>query len=361
MRSLRVAGLLLVLLPIVLLGVSAQAGAAKPQANKVRQTSAPVRTLAMDWPRVAYASGGRVYVWNVATGATSVVKGSYGNAQHSVDAAEIAISGKRVAWTKREQFGNKEASERLYTALVGGSAHLLRSAYIGNGHDGWIGAVVGSAKLLAVSTWNWDETTLDHQRLNVITSKGGLRWIHSGTGTIVAAAAEGKHIAVAPLAWPVGPRDGFEMPPTSPPTVGIYSDGGRLLGQVALATAHEIALSGNQLVALTTPSPRTVQVFDWTTGALVHSWPVATARSLPWNLAAYGRFAVYSVYPRFAAPRALHLLDLRTGKDVVIATAIGGYQHDAAIGPRGLVYVVNSGPHRKLVFVPTAKLVAAVR
>jgi hypothetical protein len=74
MRWLRVVGLSLA--ATLLLG-SAQAGAAKPQPDKVKQTAYPIWTLAIDGPRVAYASAGRIYVWNVATGATSVVRGIY--------------------------------------------------------------------------------------------------------------------------------------------------------------------------------------------------------------------------------------------------------------------------------------------
>ena len=123
MRWLRVVGLSLA---ATLLLCSAQAGAAKPQPDKVKQTAFPVWTLAMDGPRVAYASAGRIYVWNVATGRTSVVKGTYSNAKHSVNAAEIAIAGTRVAWIKRQQLGNTEQPQRLYTATVGGSAHRLK-------------------------------------------------------------------------------------------------------------------------------------------------------------------------------------------------------------------------------------------
>ena len=64
---------------------------------------------------------------------------------------------------------------------------------------------------------------------------------------------------------------------------------------------------------------------------------------------------MYSVNYRSGAPRNLHLLDLVTGKDVVITRATGsGY--DAAMSARGLVYAVDSRSTGKLVFVPTAKL-----
>jgi hypothetical protein len=94
-------------LAAILLLFTTQAGATKPQPNKVKETAAPILALAMDGPRVAYASGGRVYSWNVATGATSVVKGRYGTAD------EIAIAGRRLAWIKVAGFGNTELDHWL--------------------------------------------------------------------------------------------------------------------------------------------------------------------------------------------------------------------------------------------------------
>jgi len=104
MKRLRWTGLFLT--PALLLVSSAQAGAAKSQLNVVEKTRAPIRTLAMDGSRVAYVSGGKIHVWNVATGATSVVRGKLGYARV---AGEVAISGNRVAWIDRRYVGNTEA------------------------------------------------------------------------------------------------------------------------------------------------------------------------------------------------------------------------------------------------------------
>src|SRR5512146_3044710 len=177
----RAAGLSLTLLLFTLFLASAQAGAAKPDAGKVKHTAKPISTLAMDGPRVAYASGGRVYVWNVVTGASSVVKGTYSNASHTDNAAEIAIAGKRVAWIKRQEIGNTQQPQRLYTAPVGGSAHRLRRVLgyrdLACGPGGsQIAGLVGSGSVLAVSTWQWSTggsvPVPAHQRLNLITPTG---------------------------------------------------------------------------------------------------------------------------------------------------------------------------------------------
>ena len=60
MRALRWFALFLA--PTALLVFSAQAGAAKSQAGRTRQAANRIWTLAMDGPRVAYASGGRIRV-----------------------------------------------------------------------------------------------------------------------------------------------------------------------------------------------------------------------------------------------------------------------------------------------------------
>jgi hypothetical protein len=136
-----------------------------------------------------------------------------------------------------------------------------------------------------------------------------------------------------------------------------------LLREITPSSASEIALSGKRLVVLT--DGNTLEVYKWTTGELVHTWPVAARpRQEGGHLAVYGKLAVYAVDPRYWT-RKLHLLDLTTGKDVVISNATTGsgyWSRDTAIGLKGLVYAVNSyygrHAHGKLVFVPMAKLLA---
>jgi hypothetical protein len=347
-----------------------QAGAAKPQPQTVKRTAEPVWTLAMDGSRVAYASAGRVYVWNVATGATSVVKGNYSNVTHSANAAELAIAGTRVAWIKRVQVGNTQLPTHLYTARLGGPAHRLRRVLgytdVGCGGAGGsqIRGLVSAGSVLAVSTWkaNSDGSSASNRRLDAITPTG-LRAIATGPNTIAAAAADTGHIAVVPLGTVTDPDTCTWAPPTS---VNIYSTAGKLLRQIETGPG-QVALSGKQLAVLTPGSTPTLRVYAWTTGALTHAWPVASG--VQGDFAVAGRIAVYSAYQhRRGAHEKLHLLDLTTGKDVVLGTANKGLYRSLAIGPQGLVYVVNYWDHSpssgassgKLVFVPTAKLLADV-
>jgi hypothetical protein len=395
-KRLRVAGLSLALLHFALLVASAQAGTAKPHLGKVKQTVRPIQVLAMDGPRVAYMrSDLRVGTWNVVTGATSVIEGRYPTkgAGFGFGSGEVAIAGKRVALITRFVIGNLyQTQERLYTARVGGAARQLgkltnHSSYYGDctvpgsgGSDGtWVGGLVGSGNVLSVSTWRSNESATSGERLRLI-SPTGLRTIATGPGAIVSQSADRGHIAVlrSTDAWPA-----YQGPPGhGTPILGIYSTGGRLLHEIALDVAPPnqacgspttnilgIALSGNQLVLLRldVPQPgsatKAFEVYDWTAGALVHTW---VPQPKACNFAVSGSLAVYSAGCGYlGGTQKLHLLDLATGKDVVIAHAPGNGGYITAMDSHGLVYSANpytprKKAHGKLVFVPTAKLLAAL-
>lgn len=73
------------------------------------------------------------------------------------------------------------------------------------------------------------------------------------------------------------------------------------------------------------------------------------------------RFAVHGTLAAVEGPSRLHLVDLATGKDVVIARA-SRTGSSPVLGAGGLVYALNphyNGPG-ELVFVPTEKLLALV-
>lgn len=359
MKTFRWLGLFLA--PALLLG-SAQASAAGQESNRIEKAAAPIGTLAMDGSRVAYESGGKIHVWNTATGATAVVTGKYRAA------AQVAIAGTRVAWIDRKWIGNTEASEKLYAAPLGGKARLVASAYrygrdeLSHTTGAWIAGIVGAGKALTVSTWRTDRGVPSAEDLSVVTSTG-LRPIASGPTAFVAESASGSQVAVlrSTVAWP----SDSQMPIGPAPTVDIYSTGGAFVSQIPLtppnadSTGIQIALSGTRLVALRTalhepsgPTTVTLEVYDSATGELQHSWPVGIDR--------YAGETSLSVYGHLAAvegPYRLHLVDLDTGKDVAIAFS-SHTDSPPALGPRGLVYALDphySGPG-KLVYVPTARL-----
>lgn len=351
--------------------------------TRVLHTSAPIVTLGLGGPRVAYASAGRVYIWNVATGGKSVIKGEYSNANHSQNAAEVAIAGTHVAWIKRYQLGNTEVPQRLYTATVGGSAHRLRSVLGFTNTDCGSGAsqiagLVSSGTSLAVSTWkyNGNGTSHSNERLNLVTPTK-LRPFAFGPAAVSSTAADAGHIAVVPLESATMGPDYCEVSPST--TVDVFAWHGSTPHQVATGPSASVAISGKRLFVLTppcfagspscpsnTPSP-VLDVYDWSTGALVHTWPVVGASDHlgahdVGHVQAYGRLVFYSVYRKYVGgDEVLHLLDPDTGKDLTIATVRGyGDNRAWAIGPRGLVYVVNSRGKGELVFVAIAKLLALV-
>ena len=350
MNRLRLVGL-----SVAILLLAGQAGGAQAGQTISKTMSAPISALALDGSRVAYGSGGRIHVWNMAAGATSVVKGKYSAKQAGW---EVAIAGTRVAWIKDQQFGNTEEGETLYTASVGGTAHQVKHVYRYGIDDptltrgGWIEGVLGSGKHLVVSTWKSDGTTATDEQLSLVTPKG-LSPLAGGAGTIVSQAVEGGHVATL-----------TSSPWSNSTSASVYSLSGERLAQIPLGAASEVALSGNLLIVLT-PSPTpSLQVYDWATGELEHTWPAVgatTQTSGPHqvgHLKAYGKLVLYSVYTGYVGGNErLHVLDPATGKDAVVTRVAGyGNLNGWVVGSRGLVYAIDSGKSGKLYFVPAAKL-----
>jgi hypothetical protein len=364
MNRLPVVGLLLT---AAVLFVPTPAGADGSQASRVRTTAQPIWMVAMDGSRVAYASGGKIHVWNTATGGTSVVKGDYAGASRTANAtaSELAIAGKRVAWVRNQPEGNTEDNEKLYTASVGGKARLLDHVHrndvdTDSTTGGWIEGLAGSGKTIAVSTWRANAEVSSDQQLSLVTPTG-LRPVTTGPDSIVSQAVDGGLIAVLRA-----------QPWSTSNTVGIYAadeNDDAELGEVDFGplapdtNGIQVALSGDELVVLTTalqepdgPTTATLRVYDWGAGQLLHTWPVGIHSN-----GGEVSFAVHGLLAAVEGSSRLHLVNLGTGKDVTIAKA-SHTDSTPALDSRGLVYPLNPriGGPGKLVFVPTAKLLALV-
>jgi hypothetical protein len=350
---------------LLLLAVSATA--TSTPTRKLKHASGPITALAIDGPRVVYSTDGNgVYVWNVRSGATSQVRRPSKSDNPLVQ--EVAIAGGRVAWITRSVSGNSEETfEDLYTASssrVGTKkiAHAYRVHEFGQDNlqrwkGDWIGGLVGSGKLLAVSRWTTKPNpggptfeTITGGDLNLITSAGGLRRVASGEQAVVSRAADTGRVAV------LGPAG----------SVGIYSAAGALLRQITPSSAQEIAMGGGRLVVLT--KTKTLEVYNPRTGALEHTWPIKTRHAYlqVGHLQAYGRIAVFSVDPRYSS-RDLRILDLKTGKSITLTRKPRSAWNDAGVGPLGLVYAANSykaygghHPSGTLVFLSTARVLADI-
>jgi hypothetical protein len=346
--------------PLFALTVPAAVG--KTPTSRVKQTDGRVGGLAFDGSQVVYGVNPdsppdrRVYVWNVLSGAGRLVHRSGGG-------AEFAVAGKRIAWIARGGSPSETDEYLLTTPLPRLKLRQVASAVRNTDYEmrtesgDWLSGLVGAGDVIAVSRWQTNGKTVSNARLSLIgTSR--LRPIVSGTSAIVAQSVDAGRIAVvrSTALWPSQfARSGGAG------SVGIYSTSGKLLLEVNRGSAKEAALSGNSLAVLTTSNR--IELYSAKTGSLVRSRRVPAGAA---HLDLQARIAIYSVYPLngHAGPRKLHVLQLKTGKDVVLASGEAPYPYtqgdDAQIDRLGVVYAVNIKAHGKLVFVPMARVLAAV-
>jgi WD40 repeat protein len=296
----------------------------------------------MDGPRVIYSSDDNaVHVWNIRSGAVTLLRRGAGKFTDNPTIQEVAIAGSRTAWITLASAGNsQETWARLFTgSLATLSGHKIASAFRVDGYDqdavehwsgDWVSGIAGSGDVLAVSRWTTTPRTdasgltISNARLSLIErGRNPLRVIASGAKSIVSAAVDGRRIAV------LRPDD----------SIGIYSSKGLLVREITPGSAMELAFGGGRVVVLT--NTKTLEVYDAGTGELLHTWriPVSAPYVQPGHLSAYGRIGVYVVDARYLASR-LHVIDLASGKEVVLPASDHGVR-DAVVGPLGLVYAVN--------------------
>jgi hypothetical protein len=128
-------------------------------------------------------------------------------------------------------------------------------------------------------------------------------------------------------------------------SVAIFGIGGQLLQTITPPPARAIALGGDQLSVLT--SARTVLVYDRTSGALLHTWPIAAGATA---LDASNGIAAY------VAPHNVHVLNLATGDDVTIISPAGAQITGARIDTAGLLYGYDTRSEGKIIFAPFAAI-----
>lgn len=356
--------LLLALLPLLLMLVVPAAAGKSPPTRSV-PTNGEVTGLAFDGARVVYGirpygvAYQSVHVWNVLSGRASVVHRRGGG-------AGFAVAGNRIAWIARGGSPSETDEYLLTTPLP--RLHL-RQVAVAVRHDDnyeappeegdWLSGLAGSGNVIAVSSWTTgSDNSMSNGRLSLVGSSR-LKPIVSGPDAIVAESVNAGRIAVvrSMALWPSHYRLSGGAG-----TVGVYSTSGKLLVEVNRGTAKEAALSGNSLAVLTTTNR--IELYNANTGAFVRSWAVPLRAA---HLDLQAGVAIYSVYGKHAGPRALHVLQLRTGKDVVLARGVGPYPYaqgdDAQIDRLGVVYVLNRWtkmPRGHVVFVPMARVLRTV-
>jgi hypothetical protein len=356
--------LLVALLPLLLVLV-VPAAAGNPPPTRSVPTNGEVTGLAFDGARVVYGirpygvAYQSVHVWNVLSGHASVVHRRGGG-------AGFAIAGNRIAWIARGGSPSETDEYLLTTPLP--RLHL-RQVAVAVRHDDdyeappeegdWLSGLAGSGNVIAVSSWTTPAgNSVSNGRLSLVGTRR-LQPIVSGPGAIVAESVDAGRIAVvrSMALWPSHYRLSGGAG-----SVGVYSTSGKLLVEVNRGTAKEAALSGNSLAVLTTTNR--IELYNAKTGAFVRSWPVPVRAA---HLDLQAGIAIYSVYPKYFDARTLHALQLRTGRDVVLARRVGPWPYaqgdDAQIDRLGVVYAVNpwkKTPHGHVVFVPMARVLAAV-
>ncbi len=369
------------------LGLSAASAAARRSALQARTLTVhvkagvvvpqqgPIEGLALDGRKAAFVKGipltrscsigRRLYRWNLATGKTSLVSGAKTCREPDTSTGsgifEIALTRTGSAWLLNSG-GNTESGETLFTSTAKPHRDKVLATSDRYGSDtsntftgSFIGGLVSDGSRITYATWTLaaDGNVTESALWRISGSKA--TQIASGSGAVVSASADRGRIALLRT-------DG---------TLAIYAGDGSLLntiagaGRAGVECSYGCGLPGeavaltSRLVAVLTEArvnrqAGSIEVYDRTSGELLHTWPAA---GYAWQFDAYGGIAVYVRGAR------LHALDLKTGKDVVVAKHRRTME-EVRLDRAGLFYYFNGrwsktrGQDGKLVFVPF-KTVAA--
>jgi hypothetical protein len=340
----------LALATMLLASVASAAGNA--QRTRVIHTKAIIESFALGGDRLAYdlrgfTSCNRVLVLNLRTNKTSRVSGKQTcNADitstgHGV--RELAVARTRLAWIIN-QGGNTESDDYLYIVSLPRPKERRLASAMRFGEPGgrqagkWIGNLVASGNLLAVNRWttNQDGATTSSGVDRIVGNR--LRRIVSSRKAILGQAADNGRIAVL-----------YEDS-----TVELYNANGARLRTVKVTSGTEIALRGDNLLVLT--ETRTLELYSARTGALVRTWPLLALA--PGELDTFGGLAIYVAHPKYTVESfKVHALNLRTGKDVVVASGNWQLRQSAELDAAGLLYARD---RHNLVLVPFKQVLAAV-
>jgi hypothetical protein len=327
-------------LPGRTLTVHVKAGVVVPQEG-------PIEGIALDGTQAAFVKGvpytkacglgRRLYRWNLATGKTSLASGARTCAQPDTSTGrgifEIALTRSGSAWLLNSG-GNTESGEVLFssTAKPHHDKVLATSDRYWDGQDPntfsgtWIGGLASDGSRVWYATWTTEAQHGVTESALWQLSGSTAKQVASNSGAVVAASADRGRVALLHA-------DGL---------VAVYGSDGTLLETFAPdhSAAGNVALT-NKLVAVLTEDRHgrgdSIEVYDRTKGTLLHTWPAGGASALHFD--AYEGIAVYVEGTR------VHALDLKTGKDVVVAKRRRTIEA-AALDKAGLLYYFN-GPWSK--------------
>lgn len=307
----------------------------------------PVGPIALDGRYAAYtvvrdAMPGchfaeRVYRLDLKTRKSTPVSGARTCVQEPTSTGrgiyEVAIAGKRTTWLVNEG-GNTESDNLLFSATSPGrDAIVARSTASGPDLDtlagGWIGGLVSDGTRISYSAWTSSGSGALHRFPS--TTKP----LAPDAGAVVDSSADAGRVAVLRA-------DG---------SVAVFGIAGQLLQTIRPTNARAIALAGNLLAVVVKGG--NADVYDRTTGALLHAWPIASGAT---SIDASNGIATY------VAGAAVHVLDLSTGRDVTVATGKRRQVSGARIDTVGLLYAFDTRTGGTIAFVPistVAKLLSA--
>ncbi|HUJ56000.1 MAG TPA: hypothetical protein VLW49_08450 [Gaiellaceae bacterium] len=336
----------------------------------------PIERIALDGTHAAFVAGvpvsrsdqlgQRLYRWNLATGRKTAVSGAKTGAipetSTGIGISDIALTGSSSAWIVRSG-GNEESDDALLGSMprAGHDRQLATSEryVIGDGdlyHGDWIGGLVSGGSQVWYSTWTTDASGNVTESALWRRSGSTTRQLASGSGAVVAASADGGRVALLRT-------DG---------SVAIYGSDGTLqttIGGagsadpacVTICPAEGVALTGKLVAVLASAKPccgaDSIEVYDRTTGALLHTWP--NVSGYVWQFDAHDGIAIYGQGDRLFA------IDLETGKTAVVAHRTRTIEQ-ARLDKAGLLYYFNGrwsskrGWSGTLVFVPFRTIAAKV-
>ena len=242
--------------------------------------------------------------------------------------SDLGFDGTSAVWLDRIAIGSSIGTPGgstlqviLLTASTDAPGHttiLARGVRcVGHGCDGGYFSGLVDGGVLALNRLTLHHGAIAEPSLDTV-SRGHLVEVASGASTLFVEAADAGRIATLDEGG----------------TIRLYSASGKLLTTVAsrILLPRSIALSGGTLAAI--GKGNTLAVYSATTGRLERRIRLAVGSD---NLTLSGDRAAYT-----ARNRAVHVLDLRTGKDTVLTTARGELA-GLRLSPTALTYAWNDG------------------
>lgn len=344
--------------PAVLLVVllAADANGQRGRADSVLSVRGRITLLAADGNRAAVSTRvkpgcGRIVVWRGGDKrAISVKPGILGCAGDGV--SQLGLGAARVAWIEQGGGNTLELSVKA-AKLTGGPGRELEFATNGDraGADpagDWVGRLFGGGSVLAYNSWTQvcdrptDEECGQKDPFLRVTDQKLVRVVAGRRAVIAQGDAAYPLLAVGGSWMAVGTANNLTIRRANgAETAAILDPAG---------SARQVALSTTRLAIETTT---TLDLHDPATGAAGKSLPLGAAASLR-------LVGVSSRLALLRGPHRLVLVRLSDGKRIsfplgasAAATLVGG-----RLTETGLFYAYNTRSAGRIVFEPTARLLA---